>query len=112
MLVLHEHPLSPYAQKVKIAVREKRLAFETGMPAIGPGADLGEFSALTPRLEVPVLEDEGMAVFDSTIILEYLEDRFPDPPFLPRTPAERARARMLEEMCDTWYEAVNWACME
>jgi glutathione S-transferase len=58
------------------------------------------------------LIDDGHAIFDSTIILEYVEERWPDPPLLPRAPAERARARMIEEVCDTFYEAINWAIME
>lgn len=111
-LVLHEHPLSPYVQKVKIALLEKGLPFETMMPPIGAGADVGEFAALNPRLEVPALVDGDDAIFDSTIILEYLEDKWPTPPMLPRTPVERARVRMIEEICDTYYEAVNWATME
>lgn len=111
MLVLHEHPLSPYAQKVKIALREKGLAFEPQLPDIIGGAT-GEYAALNPRLEVPTLVDGDVAIFDSTIILEYLEERHPEPPLLPRDPAARARARMLEEMCDTYYEAINWAVYE
>jgi glutathione S-transferase len=51
-------------------------------------------------------------VFDSTIILEYIEERWPEPRLLPATPAERARARMIEEVMDTQYEAINWGIME
>lgn len=111
MPILWEHPLSPYAQKVKIALAEKGVAFESRLPDILGGGD-AEFAALSPRLEVPALQDGDVAVFDSTIILEYVEERWPEPPLLPRDPAARARARMLEEMCDTYYEAVNWACFE
>src|SRR5262249_36363477 len=49
---------------------------------------------------------------DSTVILEYIEDRWPTPPLLPSTPAERARVRMIEDLCDTYYEAIVWAAME
>jgi glutathione S-transferase len=111
MVVLHEHPLSPYAQKVKIALTEKGIGFESKLPDL-LGGSLGEFRALNPRLEVPTLVDGDVAVFDSTIILEYLEDRWPAPPLLPAGPAERARVRMLEELCDTYYEAINWAIFE
>jgi glutathione S-transferase/RNA polymerase-associated protein len=67
---------------------------------------------VSPRLEVPALVDDDATIFDSTIILEYVEERWPEPPLLPATPAERARARMIEEVCDTYYEAINWAIME
>jgi glutathione S-transferase len=111
MVVLYEHPLSPFAQKVKIALAEKGIAFESRLPDI-VGGDLDEFASLNPRREVPTLIDDGLSVFDSTIILEYLEDRWPTPPLLPASPADRARVRTLEELCDTYYEAINWAVME
>ena len=112
MLTLYEHPLSPYVQKVKIALGEKGIPFETRMPDILGGSDRETFVAMNPRLEVPTLVDGEHAIFDSTIILEYLEERWPEPPLLPSGPVERAGARMVEEVCDTYYEAINWAIME
>jgi glutathione S-transferase/RNA polymerase-associated protein len=113
-VVVFDHPLSPYAQKVKIALTEKRVPFEAPLPeAIGSGATGGEFLAANPRGEVPALVDEdGTAIFDSTVILEYVEDRWPEPPMRPATPAARARARMIEDVMDTHYEAINWALGE
>jgi glutathione S-transferase len=111
MLLLYEHPVSPFAQKVKIALAEKGLEFESRLPDLLGGRDPA-FASANPRLEVPALVDGDTAVFDSTIILEYLEDRWPKPPLLPPAPAERARVRMLEELCDTYYEAINWAVFE
>jgi len=67
---------------------------------------------ISPRLEVPVLQDGELWIFDSSVILEYLEDKWPHPPMLPRGSAERARVRMIEEICDTYYEAINWGLME
>lgn len=113
-LVLWEHPLSPYAQKLKIALREKGLPFEARTPSgIGSGAAAEEFAASSPFREVPtlVLED-GEALFESTIILEYLEAAYPKPVLLPDNPVLAARARMIEEVMDTRYEAVNWAISE
>ncbi|MGH7789357.1 MAG: glutathione S-transferase family protein [Candidatus Binatia bacterium] len=111
MITLYEHPLSPYAQKVKIALLEKGLEFDARIPDLFGGGDAA-FNAANPRREVPALLDGDVAVFDSTIILEYLEDRWPTPPLLPDSPAARARVRMLEELCDTYYEAINWAVFE
>ncbi|KAK5123958.1 hypothetical protein LTR85_002155 [Meristemomyces frigidus] len=90
-LFLHDHPVSSYAQKIRIALREKNIGFDSKHPL-----------ALA-------LEDNGFKIFDSTVILGYLEDKFPEPPLLPNDPKERAIARMIEELCDTQYEAVNWA---
>jgi RNA polymerase-associated protein len=108
-LLLYEHPLSSYAQKVKIALREKGVAFEAELPeTFGTGRTDGPFAAANPRAEVPVLIDGPARVFESTIIMEYIEERWPDPPLLPRAPEARASARITEDVCDTQYEAVNW----
>jgi glutathione S-transferase len=50
---------------------------------------------------VPALEDGGALLYDSKVICEYLEERFPTPPLLPADPARRARARQLELIADT-----------
>jgi glutathione S-transferase len=114
MLLLYDHPLSPYAQKCRIALREKGIPFEARLPeGIGSGAGAeGAFSAASPRREVPALVDGDVRVFDSTIILEYIEEKWPEPALLPASPAERARVRMLEEAMDTHYEPINWALGE
>ena len=94
-MILFEHPLSPYAQKCKIALREKNVPFEARLPA-GIGARRGLRPGLpeaNPRGEVPALVDGDVAIFDSTIILDYIEDKWPTPPLLPtRPPSARARA--------------------
>jgi glutathione S-transferase/RNA polymerase-associated protein len=112
-ITLYEHPLSPYAQKVKISLREKGVEFTLSLPdGVGVGGAGGEFLAANPRAEVPALVDGDVRVFDSTIILEYVEDKWPTPPMLPKSPAERARVRMLEEVMDTHFEPINWAMGE
>src|SRR5206468_2797728 len=83
---------------------------ECRLPDFMSGRD-DAFAAANPRLEVPALVDGDTRVFDSTIILEYIEDRWPTPPLLPVAPAERARVRMLEELCDTYVEPISWAAM-
>jgi glutathione S-transferase/RNA polymerase-associated protein len=112
-VTLYEHPLSPYAQKVKIALREKSVDFTLALPdGVGIGGAAGEFLAANPRAEVPALVDGDARIFDSTIILEYIEDKWPTPALLPASPAERARVRMLEEVMDTHFEPINWAMGE
>lgn len=118
MLTLYDIPLSPFAQKVKIALLEKGLEFDVRPVSFAdPPSELSE---LNPRAEVPILVDdssgnhdgEATAVWDSTIILDYLEDRYPEPTLWPESPAERARVRELEEVCDTHFDAVNWGVYE
>ncbi len=113
-VIVYDHPLSPYGQKVKIALIEKGVSFEAPMPdGIGAGSSVSDFLQASPRGEVPALvEGDDVRVFDSTVILEYIEDRWPDPPMLPAGPLERARVRMLEDTMDTHYEAINWGIQE
>jgi glutathione S-transferase len=109
-MILLEHPVSPYAQKVKLALYEKGISFEAKIPNLFGDDPL--FAAANPRREVPALIDGDARIFDSTIILEYLEEKWPDPPLLPASPAERARVRMIEDVCDTYVEAINWGLYE
>jgi len=110
MVTLYEIPISPYAQKVKLALLEKGIEFTAQVPSLD--APDPEFLAFSPRLEVPAYVDEQVRLFDSSVILEYLEDRWPEQPMLPKSAAERARVRLLEEICDTAYDAVNWGVAE
>ena len=115
MVTLLNVPISPFGVKVKMAMLEKGIAFETREPdleAAQAGRDRDLTRAVSPRLEIPLLLDGDLAIFDSTVILEYLEDRWPEPALLPASPAERARVRMLEDVCDTTYEAVVWGIYE
>jgi glutathione S-transferase len=117
MLKLYDHPLSPYSQKVKIALLEKGLECEILVPnAFATGAADGEFASASPRGEVPLLIHtvavEEVCVYDSTVILEYLEDVWPTPAMLPAKPADRARVRMLEDVMDTHVEAIIWGLAE
>ena len=86
MVTIYEHPLSPYAQKVKIALREKGVPFEVACRAAWGRRRGGDFARANPRAEVPVLIDGDAAIFDSTIILEYIEDNWPTPPCCRRRP--------------------------
>jgi len=91
---------SPYARKVVILLMEKGLAFEpvpVDLTARSP-----EFVRASPLGKVPMLIDEdGTTVFDSTVIAEYLEDRYPETPMLGRTWSARLLERQLDELGDT-----------
>jgi len=113
LLTLYEHPLSAYVMKVKMALLEKNLEFNAIVPeGLANGTTGGEFVTASPRAEIPALIDGDVQLFDSTIILEYLEDKWPTPALLPKTPAERARVRMIEDIMDSLYEPNNWGYME
>lgn len=110
MITILDIPLSPYAQKVKMALLEKQLPFEVTLADVDAPDARARMG--NPRAEVPVLIDGSVQVFQSSVILQYIEDRWPEPALLPADPAERARVRILQEICDTAYDAVNWGVIE
>jgi glutathione S-transferase len=59
-------------------------------------------AAAVPNRKVPALIDDGVIVHDSTIINEYLEDKFPQNNLLPADPVARARARKFEDYADAY----------
>lgn len=114
-IILYDSPVSTYCQQVRIALREKGLDFRIVSPAgLGTGQQPdADWQAANVRVEVPTLIDGEDKVFDSTIILEYLEDKYPDTaPLLPSTPAKRARARTIEDVVQTTLEAIHWGYSE
>jgi len=96
--------LSPFSAKVRIALAEKKLDCEllevpwSRKTLWGPKPP--EFLAVSPHGKVPVLVDGSVVVYDSTVICEYLEDRYPSPRLFPEEAAARARCRQLEDEAD------------
>ena len=101
---LYSGPLSLFTAKVRIALDEKGIAYEKiAVPfsrAHGYQPKHPDVLAINPKGQVPVIVDEGLALYDSTVILEYLEDRHPTPALYPRDVRERARCRQLEAAAD------------
>jgi glutathione S-transferase len=108
MLTLYDDVFSPYARKVRIALYEKNLAFER-VRALHGDCNRTDFVHVNPRAEVPALVDGDLALYDSTIICEYLEDRYPEPRIYPREPRLRAECRLLEDLSDTQLDAAAYA---
>ena len=97
---LYSGPLSLFSRKVEIALYEKGIDFERievdftqteGYQPRHPAV-----LAANPKRQVPVLVDGDLTLFDSTVILEYLEDAFPVPALYPAGAADRARCRLVE----------------
>lgn len=98
---LYDYPECPFAQKVRIVLAEKELEYETVFVDLRKGEQrTAEFLKLNPYGRVPVLIDEEVVVYDSTLINEYLEDEYPHPSLMPEDSAGRARVRTLEDFCD------------
>jgi glutathione S-transferase len=101
MIRLYDYPECLFAQKVKVVLAEKELEYETVAVDLRKGEQRQpEFLKLNPYGRVPVLIDDEVVVYDSTIINEYLEDEYPHPALMPEDSAGRAKIRLLEDFCD------------
>jgi glutathione S-transferase len=98
VLTLYDAARCPYCARVRIVLTEKAIPYEA------VNVDLDERPAwifdLNPTGRVPVLEDDGIVLPESRVIMEYLEERFPEPALLPADPAARALVRVLLERFD------------
>jgi glutathione S-transferase len=104
---LYSARLSMFGAKVQIAAIEKGIAFELVMvpftQAEGYSPKDPEVVRINPKKQVPVLVHDDLEIFDSTQILEYLEDLQPAPALWPAGIADRARARQMEHRSDEVY---------
>lgn len=91
--------ISPYVRKVLVFLETKGIEYE--IDPIAPFVGNEEFAKLSPLKRVPVLLDGELVLNDSSVICQYLEDKFPAPSLYPRDLGQRARARWLEEYADT-----------
>src|SRR5207245_8158860 len=97
--ILYDAARCPYCARARIVLAEKRLAYET------VEIDLGDRPAWlyekNPSGRVPVLEEDGGLVLpESLVVMEYLEERFPEPALWPADPAERALGRLWLDRFD------------
>jgi glutathione S-transferase len=99
MLKIHGVSPSPFVRKVRIVLEEKNLAYD--LNPIMPGAGDDALAAISPLGKIPVLEEDGWTMPDSSVIIAYLEATHPDPPVYPVEARLLARARWFEEYADT-----------
>lgn len=93
---LHWHPFSIIPRRVRILLREKGIRHQEVEVDVPRRANRGpEFRRLNPFGQIPVLEDGDLVVCESVAIMEYLEDRFPEPRFRATDPATRALTRQF-----------------
>ncbi len=103
MRLLYHLPLSPYCRKVRLVLAEKRLPFELKIERVWERRE--GFLALNPAASVPVLEeDNGLAVADSGVICEYLDEAYPDTGLIGTTLGERVEVRRLVAWWDDRFD--------
>ncbi len=99
--------LSPYVRKVLVVLDLKEVPYE--IDPIVPFFGNDRFSQLSPVRRIPVLLDDQVTLADSSVICQYLEDRYPEPVLYPDNIVDRARARWLEEFADSRMgEVIIW----
>lgn len=99
---LYNFDASPYAARVRLAIKAKGLrGIEISTPERGPRDPA--YLAINPIGKVPSLVlDDGTVIVESQVIVEYLEDTHPEPRLLPSTPEARARMRILVRIADLY----------
>ncbi|MBU6282430.1 glutathione S-transferase family protein [bacterium] len=98
---LHQHPLSTYARRVRIALLEKNLPCELVDVDMAAGEHKKPaYLALNPYGRVPTLEEDGFVLWESTAILSYLEATHPEPALVPADARGRALVDMHMKLCD------------
>jgi glutathione S-transferase len=108
MLTLYDAARCPYCARVRILLAEKAIPYETVEIDLQNRPEW--LYEKNPVGKVPVLEEDGFVLPESRVILEYLEERHPEPPLLPPNPAERALVRLWIErfggLSGPYYRAV------
>lgn len=93
---LYGYYLSSNVYRARVALNLKGVAYEDEIVNVLEGDTASpEYKAVNPQAKIPALRDGDIVVTQSLAILEYLEERFPDPPLLPSDPEGRARVRSL-----------------
>ncbi|HKV53995.1 MAG TPA: glutathione S-transferase family protein [Candidatus Binataceae bacterium] len=92
---------STHASKTKVVLEEKRIPYRIeNLPPGNLWKKPAEMTARHPLGKVPYIEDDGLTLYDSTVIDEYLEDRYFWPRLMPEDAVARAKVRMVEQFAD------------
>jgi glutathione S-transferase len=101
MLVLYHAGLTQASVKVRLTLKEKALHYESRFLRLFEQDHLlPEYLAINPDGQVPTLVHDGEVITETTIINEYIDEVFPDPPLRPDSPAARARMRRWGQIVD------------
>ena len=92
-MIFFSDPTSHYSHRVRIVLAEKGVTVDMiEADALHPPTELSE---LNPYNSLPTLVDRDLVLYESKVMMEYLDERFPHPPLLPVYPVARAESRLL-----------------
>ena len=92
-LTLFSDPLSHYSHRVRLVLAEKSVQAE--LIEVQAGQCPAQLSELNPYGSLPTLADRDLALYETSVVMEYLDERYPHPPLLPVYPVARANSRLL-----------------
>jgi len=106
VMTLYSAPLCIYSHCARLVLHEKGIGAD--VISIDPSEPPEDIMELSPYGRAPVMVDRDLVLYDSRIIMEYLDERFPHPPLHRMDPVSRAQARMLVHRVDRdWYSLVD-----
>ena len=109
-ITLYDAVPSSNSDRVKIALHEKGLPYQrVTLNLAKKDQKRPEFLKLNPYGKVPVIDDDGRILFESCIINEYLEEKYPNPPLMPKDPYLRGRGRVLVDYALNYIHEPYWA---
>ena len=98
MIKLYDFKSSPNCQRVKVVLAEKNLPYEiVPVDLTKKEQKAPEYLKMNPYGKVPVLADDNTVLYESLIINEYLEEKYPSPALMPKDPSKKAKARILTD---------------
>jgi len=107
---LYDAVPSSNSDRVKIALHEKGLDYQRVTLSLAKkDQKRPEFLKLNPYGKVPVIDDDGQVLFESCIINEYLDEKYPNPPLMPKNPYLRGRGRVLIDYALNYMHESYWA---
>ena len=109
-MILYSGKDDHYSQRVKIVLAEKDITAEINESSLEETPD--DILSMSPYGKLPILIDRDLAIHDPTVMMEYLDERFPHPPLLPVYPVSRASSRTLilridREWCPILDQLIN-----
>ncbi len=109
-MILYSGKDDHYSQRVKIVLAEKDITAEINECSLEETPD--DILSMSPYGKLPILIDRDLAIHDPTVMMEYLDERFPHPPLLPVYPVSRANSRTLilridREWCPILDQLIN-----
>ena len=93
MMVLYSGTTCPYSHRCRFVLFEKGMDFEIRDVDLYNKPE--EIAAMNPYGQVPILVERDLILYESNIINEYIDERFPHPQLMPGDPVDRARVRLF-----------------